>query len=989
MPLSITTGQYNSQVSGTTLQDVTAALTGFGTGKFAPPSTTVILANATGLNSNIPAPATTNIVLTGATGAFAIGGLAGGVDGQRVWIYNPLSQTMTITNQDASSTAANRIITGTGADIILRSAAPSAFVMKYVGGTTNRWKVESTDSLSTGGGVTPVTFVSNGGSVQVGPYPSVAGGSANFGPSAGETALEFVTVGQIFRIRQDGAINQIKARLPSITGITGFYLKIWRLQGSAFDLVGTSANLVGSISAGTNTITLGTTVNAQIGDYIGARVEYSGGASAQVLVSSAASPTAFLSQPTITYSVTNATPATSQYNWAGQTALSGASVVVEVFMAAPIFVAMGDSITSGAPTMMSFSDNWQNTQPIAGPYPHAGSFPYVLSQMLGVSHQNMGHTGEETGTMASRFAADVVAKNPIFCTIMGGVNDLLHGETNASIIANLTSMYAAAFAAGIKIVACGILPFKAFVGGGATTAMLQARDTINATISSLVTGTYGGIYISPDPMGVYFSGGDPNNLWVLNYSANSDFLHPGPAGYEVISRNIKNALLNISESTAPTVPTVNVQPGFFYAYDGIPFSWAQPQLLNTFLGPSAGYLYATSAPTPITGTNNTGVGANALMNLSTGIDNVAVGANALPATTSGGDNCAIGYKALFANTTGAGNLAVGSVTLVANTTGARNVAIGSFTMGANTTGSDNVSVGNNALQTATTVSSNTAVGATALKVATTANNTAVGFGAGLALAGGGGMCVMGYLALASATSGNFNTAFGWEAGLGLTTGGGNLFLGSSSGGGITTGSNNTVVGSATGLSASLAGAIILADGAGNIRADWAKTTASTWTLAGTVNALTALQVAGVNIFTSPTLTTPNIGVASGTSLAVTGLVKSSGTAGVGYATGAGGTIGQSGTKASGVTLSKICGQITTTADALAGGAIVSFVLTNTTIAAGDLLVLNHVSLGTIGAYNLNAQAGAGSATINITNITAGSLSESIVIGFAVVKAVTS
>jgi hypothetical protein len=111
---------------------------------------------------------------------------------------------------------------------------------------------------------------------------------------------------------------------------------------------------------------------------------------------------------------------------------------------------------------------------------------------------------------------------------------------------------------------------------------------------------------------------------------------------------------------------------------------------------------------------------------------------------------------------------------------------------------------------------------------------------------------------------------------------------------------------------------------------------------------------------------------------------------VGYlTTGQGGTVTQASSKSTGVTLSKKCGAITMNGAALAAGAVVSFTLTNTTIAATDVLVLNHSATGTAGAYLLNAQAAAGSAAINVTNITSGSLSEAIVISFAVVKATTS
>lgn len=119
-----------------------------------------------------------------------------------------------------------------------------------------------------------------------------------------------------------------------------------------------------------------------------------------------------------------------------------------------------------------------------------------------------------------------------------------------------------------------------------------------------------------------------------------------------------------------------------------------------------------------------------------------------------------------------------------------------------------------------------------------------------------------------------------------------------------------------------------------------------------------------------------------------GSLKSSGaTAGIGYATGAGGTVTQATSKSTGVTLNKATGQITMNAAALAAATIVSFVLTDTAIAASDVLVLNHVSGGTLGAYSLNARCAAGSATIYVRNNTAGSLSEAIVIGFALIKAV--
>ena len=71
----------------------------------------------------------------------------------------------------------------------------------------------------------------------------------------------------------------------------------------------------------------------------------------------------------------------------------------------------------------------------------------------------------------------------------------------------------------------------------------------------------------------------------------------------------------------------------------------------------------------------------------------------------------------------------------------------------------------------------------------------------------------------------------------------------------------------------------------------------------------------------------------------------------GYGSGRG-TVTQGTNKSTGVSLNAPCGAITMNGAALAADTTVSFTLTNTSIKATDLLVLNHVSGGTAGAYVL-------------------------------------
>ena len=117
----------------------------------------------------------------------------------------------------------------------------------------------------------------------------------------------------------------------------------------------------------------------------------------------------------------------------------------------------------------------------------------------------------------------------------------------------------------------------------------------------------------------------------------------------------------------------------------------------------------------------------------------------------------------------------------------------------------------------------------------------------------------------------------------------------------------------------------------------------------------------------------------------------SATAGVGYATGAGGAVTQLTSKATGVTLNKVCGTITMDSATLAHQTPVAFTLTNSAIEATDVVAVCVKSGGTAGAYLVSAGAvAAGSCSITLFNCqTSGNLSEAVVLSFAVIKAVAA
>ena len=106
---------------------------------------------------------------------------------------------------------------------------------------------------------------------------------------------------------------------------------------------------------------------------------------------------------------------------------------------------------------------------------------------------------------------------------------------------------------------------------------------------------------------------------------------------------------------------------------------------------------------------------------------------------------------------------------------------------------------------------------------------------------------------------------------------------------------------------------------------------------------------------------------------------------LGYTTTAQGTVTQATSKSTAVTLNTSAGQITMNNAALASVTNVTFTLNNSLISTNDILILNVSGGATSGAYNCWVSGlSAGSAIITVLNISGGSLSEGVVINFALI-----
>jgi hypothetical protein len=184
----------------------------------------------------------------------------------------------------------------------------------------------------------------------------------------------------------------------------------------------------------------------------------------------------------------------------------------------------------------------------------------------------------------------------------------------------------------------------------------------------------------------------------------------------------------------------------------------------------------------------------------------------------------------------------------------------------------------------------------------------------------------------------------------------------------------------TGATGSVAGSISLSSTGGLTL--WGNTGSSyDWGVVNTAN--TAYAIAMVT-------GTANIVIPTGTLTVVNSILSTSASGGLGYGTGAGGTVIQGTSKSTGFTLSKVTGWITLATGNVPANSAVSATWTNTAMLATDIVVFTHVSGGTVGSYSFNAQCTNGSATFTIQNSTAGGLNENnIKVQFAILRSATS
>jgi len=151
------------------------------------------------------------------------------------------------------------------------------------------------------------------------------------------------------------------------------------------------------------------------------------------------------------------------------------------------------------------------------------TFVNFLGNLTGMTVTNQQHSGETTGMLLPRFNAEVVAAAPDYVLIIAGFNDISGYSTACNLTqteGNLTTMYDAAIAASIKVIATTITPWNARATNDSYYALHDALNTwIKAQASTSIQ------VLDFDLLNAH-----PTDPRQMNPRYSSDGVHPNFAG---------------------------------------------------------------------------------------------------------------------------------------------------------------------------------------------------------------------------------------------------------------------------------------------------------------------------------------------------------------------------------------------------------------------------------------------------------------------------
>ncbi len=203
-------------------------------------------------------------------------------------------------------------------------------------------------------------------------------------------------------------------------------------------------------------------------------------------------------------------------------------------------IALGDSITTGQTTLGGgLTGVRTGYDPLAWAAIESGGRIFY--------QRNVGVDGNTSALVLARVQADVIARNPAWCVLMVGTNDIAAAVPLATYAANVAAIVAALTAAGIRTALCTIPPR----GAGEGAALDYGIETFNSWIRGFAARS------DVVLVDIYRATVDPATAGFLAIY-NADDVHPSVSGAHQMGRTIAAAMLPHLGGYVPPLASHNV-----------------------------------------------------------------------------------------------------------------------------------------------------------------------------------------------------------------------------------------------------------------------------------------------------------------------------------------------------------------------------------------------------------------------------------------------
>lgn len=320
------------------------------------------------------------------------------------------------------------------------------------------------------------------------------------------------------RLRQNGPVYKVEFPFgnKNVATMTAIYIRWWRWDGSAWDRVAQSENLLSAVTSNQlNSITLATPVTGPLeGDWPSMRIEGTG-----------TSPTLnqFIYRSnggSEVRAIINSNP-DQNFNWAAQTLLiDNRQHQIVCYTSAPSVVGIGYSHIEGQTDHRSFAFDVQPTLDVSTTAIDSTIWKQ-LATLTGASYQNMGRGGETSSSIRARITTDATAQFPSVLVIQMGGNDT--ARPTSIVYNDMVAVLDTCGARSIKPVVLCVGPATSF-----TDAQHAHVDSLNAILENLCrTHSSGAVWVDYTArVGAVDGTGYTGNLWSIKTGyAEGDNLH--------------------------------------------------------------------------------------------------------------------------------------------------------------------------------------------------------------------------------------------------------------------------------------------------------------------------------------------------------------------------------------------------------------------------------------------------------------------------------